>query len=90
MADTDSEWHWFPETLLYACNRPRRFEIFERSSSIRYFERVKPLLGITDKETLGRIVSKINGDPRYYLPRWEHKGISLKRLLAYDRIATSV
>ena len=85
----DIPWHWFPETLLYACDRPRGFEIFERSGSLKYFERVKILLGIEDKKELGGVVEKIHGDAGRYLPRWEYTGLPLKRLLAYDRLGTS-
>ena len=47
--------HWFPDTLAYLVNANSPFEIFARSASKEYFERVKVLLGISspkDLETL--------------------------------------
>lgn len=56
-------WHsWWPETLLYVTFRSRLpFEVFARAKSAKYFDRIKPLLGVTEKAALEAIVAKIRG-----------------------------
>ena len=79
---------WWPETLLYASREVRTFEIFARSQSARYFEQVKGLLGVEDKDSLGALLGKINSDVERNLPRWETHSIKPTELIGYDSIAT--
>lgn len=79
--------YWFPETLLYACYGMVSFEIFVRSESASYFEGVKTLLGVADKNVLGDLLSQFHKRPAL-VPRWQHYGISPRKLLAYDRLAS--
>lgn len=79
--------HWWPETLLYACRQPGAFEIFARSQSARYFERIKPLLRIRDKEDLAALLEGFN-ENRQMLPQWGFGSFSPQCLLGYQRIAT--
>jgi TIR domain len=42
---------WFPETLVYFSSSTR-FELFARAQSTRYFDRIKPILGVNGKNEL--------------------------------------
>jgi hypothetical protein len=80
---------WWPETLVFAgyVSGGNAFEIFARSKSRRYFDRVKVLVGVSDAEELHALVKRIEADPRR-IPRFEHRGINLRALLGLDSIAT--
>ncbi|MYB27408.1 MAG: hypothetical protein F4X32_07930 [Candidatus Dadabacteria bacterium] len=84
----DDRFHWWwPETLLYAERQPRPFEIFAKSQSTRYFNRMKCLLRIDSKTDLTVLLSKIYENPQLYLPRSDFP-IDLEHLLGYKQIAT--
>ena len=78
---------WLPETLFYAGRQTRPFEIFARSQSTRYFNRMNCLLGISSKEDLAVVISRINVSLRSYLPQ-RGFSIHLEHLLGYEQIAT--
>ena len=78
---------WWPETLLYAGRQPRPFEIFARSQSTRYFNRMKCLLGINSKTDIAPLLNNINRNPQLYLPQSGFP-IHLEHLLGYEQIAT--
>jgi len=84
----DEYFNWWPETLLYASNQHRAFEVFARSKSTRYFENVKILLGIEDKEAQGVLLTKIRADANGKLPKWEFHSIDPERLVGYDQLST--
>ena len=78
---------WYPETLIYAERQTRPFEIFARSQSAKYFNKMKCLLGINAKEELVPVINKINTNPQLYLPQGDFP-ISIEHLLGYGRITT--
>ena len=78
---------WWPETLLYAGRQPKPLEIFARSQSAKYFNKMKCLLGIGSKAELLPVIKKINANPQLYLPQGSFS-ISIEHLLGYGRIAT--
>jgi hypothetical protein len=80
-------WHWWPETLLYLGRYPGVFEIFARSSSRAYFEKVKVSLGIESKENLQQLLNMFESDPRI-LPRWQYETLNPRKLMAFDKIET--
>lgn len=80
---------WFPDTLLYATNRFPPFESFARAKSARYFERIKPLLGVEDKAALETLISKLETEGQNRIPRWEFESISPRHLLHLDTVATT-
>lgn len=79
----DGNWHWWPETLLYAGRHSGPFEVFARSKSVAYFERAKLLLGVDSTETL-RAQLELLGAGRQPLPRWEFESFSPYELLGLD------
>ena len=72
--------HWLPETLLYAGRLSKPFEIFARSQSIQYFNRMKCLLGIKNKEELVPLLKMYQFQSRF--------PVYLGGLIAYEQIAT--
>ena len=81
------ERRWWPETLLYVGRHAGPFEVFARSQSLGYFNRVKVLLGIDSKDALQPLLELFEKEPRL-LPRWEHASFSPAQLLAFNEIAT--
>lgn len=70
--DNDGAFLWWPETPLYALNRPRAFEIFAWSRSTKFFDKTKALFGIMSKEVLTAFLDRINTDPQTKILRWRH------------------
>jgi len=78
--------HWWPKTLVFLGHYPGAFEIFTRSASAKYFEKLKQLLGITSTVELQTFVeSASQRGARYYgFGTW---GIDWKRLMNLDELA---
>lgn len=83
-----SRGYWFPDTLLYF-TQPfgPPFEMFARSQSSVYFDRVKGLLGLSSKEELVALIQSITSN-QGALPRWEFESPDLNILLAPEKIET--
>ena len=86
--DENPYYSWLPVTLVYTCDYPSTFQIFARSQSREYFNEVKILLGITDKNDLGSLLVKLQKNPQI-LPRWSYQAISPIQLLGFDQLATT-
>lgn len=84
---TYATWNWYPDTLVYAASRYAPFEIFARAESIRYFEKLKPVLGVETKEKLIELISEFSRGERE-APRWQHERIIFERLIKSEKIAT--
>jgi len=83
-----ANWHWRPETLLFASWRHSgAFEVFARSRSSRYFEQAKILLGIDAKDQLQPLLEAFS-ENRRSLPRWDDQSFSPSHLLGFNEIAT--
>lgn len=78
---------WYPDTLLYLGYGHRTFEIFERSRSKRYFERIRPVLGNATKEDLDKLVEGYRADPQR-LPRWEGTRINPASLMGMQNVCS--
>lgn len=79
--------HWFPDTLLYIGRFHSAFEIFARSSSASYFDKVKCILGIDKPSDLTELMNAYQTD-RQRLPRWQFESFSPSALLGFDQLAT--
>lgn len=87
MEDPDGYSGWWPETLLYLFRFHSAFEVFARSVSSAYFDKVKCLLAVSKKEDLnGLLQSYRSGERR--LPRWEMNSVNPHGLLGYEELAT--
>ena len=51
LLDLDMGARWYPQTLVYV-GRGGGFEVFARARSKKWFEKVKVLLNVTDKDDL--------------------------------------
>lgn len=86
-ADYELRKMWWPETLLYAERFRGAFEVFARSKSRRYFDRVKSMVGVASKAQLEELLQKINLH-RDRIPRWEFNSINPNILCGFEMIAT--
>ena len=71
----DNRFHWYPISLLYACNQHSAFEIFARSKSTTYFENIKLLLGIQNKEDVLVLLETFQKN-KDLVPRWQFETFS--------------
>jgi TIR domain len=78
---------WYPETLLYLGHFNSAFEIFARSVSKDYFNRVKGLLAIESVKDLEDLFMSYQDRSRQ-LPRWDFQSINPAILMGFDRLAT--
>lgn len=78
---------WYPETLLYSDENRGAFEIFARARSTGYFENLKKVLGISDKQQLNDLVHGFQSGQRR-LPAWDFTEIDLVTLIGLDKLAT--
>lgn len=82
----DKSGFWWPKTLVYLGHFPGAFEIFSRSASQQYFEKIKPLLKISSKtELIPLIAEHKQQGARYY--GFGHS-FDIKRLLNFDDLCT--
>ena len=78
---------WWPETLIYVGGFNSSFEIFARSISKQYFDKVKCLLGIENPEDLNELLDWYTTHPQK-LPRWEVNSFSPRALLGFENLGT--
>jgi hypothetical protein len=77
---------WWPETLLFATHSYGAFELFARSRSLAYFQRVKILLGISVKEDLVALMEGYKtGGTR--IPSWDFERFDPAVLMGLDELA---
>lgn len=78
---------WFPDTLLYVDRFHSALEVFARSSSKSYFDKVKCILGIDNPSDLSELMETYKTD-RQRLPRWQFESFSPSTLIGYAQLAT--
>ncbi|MDD5081438.1 MAG: TIR domain-containing protein [Candidatus Omnitrophica bacterium] len=77
---------WWPETLLYKALRSQEpFEIFLRAESIKYFDRMKCILGITAKGELEPVVKAFKSG-NLLIPKWQFEQIDPVEILNYEKL----
>jgi hypothetical protein len=81
-------YRWFPETLIYSGRHSGPFEIFARSSSVKYFNAVLPLLGVPSKLELSQMLSELEAD-RDRLPRWSYQTLLPRPLLGFEKLGVA-
>lgn len=79
---------WFPVTLVYLNRFSGAFEIFARSRSSRYFEKIKPILKIASKQQLHEYLSFLESD-KGSLPRWNYNTLVPRPLTGYELLDTA-
>lgn len=79
--------HWWPDTLLYCIYQRTPFEIFVRAESKKYFEKIKILLGINNKQEILSAIAKIT-DQKVVIPKWEYCSFNINLLANVEKLAT--
>lgn len=85
--NSGSLFYWWPYTLLFTGHYPQSFEIFARSISKQYFDRVKYLLGIKDKTELESLLLEYQKGSRR-LPTYNYTSLSVVPLLGFAHLET--
>ncbi len=78
---------WSPVTLVYAEDYSGPFEIFARAQSKEYFDRLKCLFDINQKEELAPLFEAFRED-KLRVPRWQFSSFEPAVLLGYEKLAT--
>ena len=78
---------WWPETLLYVRHGNAPFEIFARSQSSRYFDRVKTIFDVESARNFDPVVAAYR-DQTLRVPRWEFESFSPESLMGYENLCT--
>jgi hypothetical protein len=80
---------WWPETLVYIGYTQSAFEIYARSESRQYFNRVKCILGIDSPLEINDLLERYeSGHSR--LPRWQSLSLNPKMLMGYDKLSRQI
>jgi len=77
---------WWPITLVYNGHFPARFEVFARARSRRYFETLRPVLGVDNVEQFKSIVGEFSEGKRQ-APRWQFNGVDVAVLSGIKELA---
>jgi hypothetical protein len=85
--DTANPKPWFPETLLYADEFRGAFEIFARSRSAAYFQNLKVVLGLSDKQHLIVLVKEFSSKKRR-APSWQYEYLDVETLAGIEKLET--
>ena len=78
---------WWPETLVYIGRYSGAFEIFARAQSKEYFEKVKRLFDIENKDELGALMGAFK-ERKLRVPSWDFTSVNPADLIGYDKLAT--
>lgn len=90
LQETPDRWiknRWWPITLLYADRHREPFEIFARAQSVAYFNRLKPALGIENKDELMKLIEKYQ-KRTLVVPSWGFESFNPAVLMNLENIAT--
>jgi hypothetical protein len=88
--ERSDDWHgWFPETLIHVARSNAPFEIFARSRSTAYFDKMKQAIGVNSKQDLVALAEQFRTGARS-VPKWQSAFSSINpiALMALDEIAT--
>jgi len=81
---------WWPQTLLYYREHAPPFEIFARAESLRYFQKISPLMAVKSKSELGEAF-KLFGvqNAPLTLPSWDvFYSLSLEGATNFQKLIT--
>lgn len=65
------------------------FEIFARAASKKYFDKIKALIGVDQKQELEAALDKLETERRG-VPRWESESINPRYICQFDLLATKI
>lgn len=78
---------WYPVTLVYAEDYPGAFELFARAQSKEYFDKIKILFDVNNKEDFSPLVEAFESD-KLVIPRGSLVSINPLFLIGLDKLAT--
>ena len=78
--------HWLPETWKFMLDDSQPFEIFARSKSTNFFEKIKSLLGMNEFDDLEKLWKLYEASPHYRIPGNDCP-ISPEELCGFDQLA---
>jgi hypothetical protein len=78
---------WWPETLVFIHGLSGPFEMFARCKSAKYFDRVKQLIGVKDKNHLEQVVLAAEAK-QLSVPRYDYSELNLRVITGFDQIGT--
>ncbi len=89
----DRTWNrWWPETLVYSTQPSMRerglFEIFARSRSQKYFDRMRVMFDVDNKQEFDSLIQLYQEQPSDLIPRWQWESIDPSLLMGYSKMAT--
>ncbi|MBX3178844.1 MAG: hypothetical protein KF886_15930, partial [Candidatus Hydrogenedentes bacterium] len=77
-----------PDTLLYINRSASVFEIFARSRSVAYLQRILPILGLGSKADLEEVLLAFK-EQKLWLPRWNVNSFSPSYLMGFDQLGST-
>jgi hypothetical protein len=77
---------WWPNMLVFTSSAHGEFEIFARAQSKAYFDRIKGMLGVKQPDDFNPVLEAHKDEKR--APRYEHRSISISRLMGANKLAT--
>jgi hypothetical protein len=83
----DTYQSWWPETLLYVGRTRVTFEIFARSQSKEYFNRLKCLFDVNEKKDFEPLLQAIK-EEKLRVPSWNWTSFNPAMLMGYEQIET--
>ena len=84
---SENRQNWWPETLLYAHRHYGPFEIFARSQSKQYFEKVRLIFDVESKDHILPLAEAFK-ENKLRIPRWEFESFDPFGLMAFEKLAT--
>lgn len=81
-----SDLRWYPDTLLYARNRYKPFELFARAQSKDYMSKLNILFNLDDKNKFNDLVKNIIKNN--FVPSWDYDSIPLETLMNLKNLYT--
>jgi hypothetical protein len=78
---------WHPETLVYMSRLSTALEIFARAESKRYFDKIKSIFQIENKEAFEPLISGFR-ERKMYVPRFNYSTINPEALMNIGKLAS--
>lgn len=78
---------WDPVTLVYAGRQYGPFEVFARSRSVKYFEKLKQVFDIEKKDDLVTLTEAFK-EEKLRIPRWGFRPLNPPELMGFDKLAS--
>ena len=78
---------WFPDSLVYVERMYGAMEVFARSQSTSFFEKIKAIIGVENREGLGNLLEKLRSG-KIRTPSWDYNRVDPDVLIDFENIGT--